>query len=325
MFAAILRRLAVAVPTLFLVSIGVFALIHLAPGGPLGTGPGDEGIRPLPAQAVAELRTLYHLDQSVTRRYGLWLRDVLGGDFGRSFQDRRPVSTRIAERLGLTLSLNVAVLLVTTLVALPLGAVAARLPGSARDRWLALLSSALFAVPVFWAGLLLQMFIALRWGWLPIAGARSPNADEWGAFAQIADRARHLVLPVVCLSYGSVAYVSRFVRASMLEGTLAEGWRAARARGLSEGAILRHHALPQAALPLLTLAGFLLPGLFAGSVIVETLFALPGVGRLFFEAAMQRDMPVLMGLTLLSAVATVVGMLAADVAAALADPRVRRG
>jgi peptide/nickel transport system permease protein len=320
-----LRRLIVAVPTLVLVSVGVFGLIHLAPGGPLGTGPGEDGLRPLPAHALTELRALYHLDQSVTRRYGLWLQDLSRGDLGRSFQDRRPVTTRISERLGLTLSLNGAVLLLTALVAVPLGAIAARRPGALRDRALAVLSSALFAVPVFWAGLLLQMIVALRWGWLPIAGARSPTADDWGSLAQLLDRARHLALPVLCLSYGSVAYVSRFVRASLLEGSVAESWRAARARGLSEWSILRHHALPQAALPLLTLAGFLLPGLFAGSVIVETLFALPGIGRLFFEAAMQRDMPVLMGLTLLSAVATVVGMLAADVAASLADPRVRRG
>lgn len=323
MLRPLVRRTATAGLTLFLVTLVVFGLIHLAPGQPLGPEAGDEfGITP---GALERLRALYHLDQPVHRQYGLWLADVLHGDLGRSFYDRRPVLEKIGERAGITLTLNALALTLMLGLAVPLGAVAALRPGSAWDRLPAAGTYLLYAVPTFWAGLLLQLVFSVNLGWLPLAGLGASERALYGFVARWTDAAAHLVLPVLCLSYGGLAYLSRFVRATLLDAAVADTWRAARARGLSAPAVLRRHGFRLAAVPLLTLAGFLLPSLVAGSVIVESVFAIPGLGRLFVDAAFQRDVPVLMGLTLLTGSVTLLATLAADLAYGLVDPRVRRG
>jgi peptide/nickel transport system permease protein len=318
------RRLATAAATLLLITLVVFGLIHLAPGGPLEQGPEEEGFFRLGDEARAELRALYHLDESLGRQYLLWIGDLLHADLGRSFHDRRPVLEKIGERVGVTLTLNVLSLVVMLVVAVPLGTAGALSPGSIWDRLAAGGAFLLYAVPVFWAGLLLQILFSVHLDLLPLAGLRSSGHEFLGGAGRWIDRASHLVLPVVCLSLGGLAYLSRFVRATLIENAAAESWRAARARGLSFAAVLRRHGFRQAGVPLLTLAGFLLPGLVAGSVIVETVFAIPGLGRLFVDAAFQRDVPVLMGLTLLSGTATLGGILLADLAYAVVDPRIRR-
>jgi len=323
--AALARRTATAAATLLLVTLFVFCLIHLAPGDPLGEGPQAEGLRRLGADALAELRELYRLDEPVHKQYLLWLGDVARGDLGRSFHDRRPVADKIAERLGITVTLNALSLLVMLLVSVPLGTAAALRPGSAWDRFAAGGTYLLYAVPVFWAGLLLQILFSVRLDLLPLAGIQSEGHEFMSGLRALADRAAHLVLPVACLSYGGLAYLSRFVRATLIENAAGESWRAARARGLSLSAVLYRHGFRQAGVPMLTLAGFLLPALVGGSVIVETVFAIPGLGRLFVDAAFQRDVPVLMGLTLLSGFATLAGILAADLAYTVVDPRTRRG
>jgi len=321
---SVVRRLATATVTLLLVTLLVFGLIHLAPGEPLGQGPEAEGLRQIGERARAELRAQYHLDEPLPRQYMLWLSDLLRGDLGRSFHDRRPVRQRIAERLGVTLALNACSLAILLLVAVPLGTFAALRPGSVWDRFAAGGTYLLYAVPVFWAGLLLQILFSVQLDWLPLAGLRSHDHEFLSGLARLADRAVHLILPIVCLSYGGVAYVSRFVRATLMENAAGESWRAARARGLSLLGVLYRHGFRQAGVPLLTLAGFLLPSMVGGSVIVETVFAIPGVGRLFVDAAFQRDVPVLMGLTLLSGAATLAGILLADLAYLAVDPRIRR-
>jgi len=284
----------------------------------------EEGLSRITAEQRAEVRALYHLDEPVVLRLALWLRDVARGDLGRSFHDRRPVSEKIAERLPVTISLNLVSLVLMLAVSVPLGTAAAARPGSWLDRLTGVGTYALYAVPVFWAALLLQIVVSVRLRWLPLHGLASPDADALGPFARLADAAAHLLLPAVCLAYPGIAYVSRFVRGTLVDSRLAEAGRAARARGLSESGVLLRHGFRQAAVPLLTLAGFLLPGLVGGSVIVETIFAIPGLGRLFVEAMFERDLPVIMGLTLLSGTATLAGILLADLAYAAADPRVRR-
>lgn len=324
MLVTLARRVATAVVTLILVTLLVFCLIHLAPGEPLGGGPDEEGLARLSEQARAELRALYHLDEPLHRQYLLWLADLSRADLGRSFHDRRPVTEKIGERIGITLTLNALSLGVMLLIAVPLGTAAALRPGSRWDRFAASGTYLLYAVPLFWAGLLLQILFSVKLGWFPLAGLRSQQFEFLGGFAQFADRARHLVLPVICLSYGGLAYLSRFVRATLIENAAGDSWRAARARGLSLAAVLYRHGFRQAGVPMLTLAGFLLPSLVAGSVIVETVFAIPGLGRLFVDAAFQRDVPVLMGLTLLSGTLTLGGILLADLTYAAVDPRIRR-
>jgi peptide/nickel transport system permease protein len=320
------RRVATGLLTLLLVTWVVFLLCHLVPGDALSVNLGEESLgRRLPPERVAELRALYHLDEPVVGQYGMWLRDVLRGDLGRSFHDRRPVSEKIVERLGVSFTLNALSLVLMIAVAVPLGAAAALKPGSRFDRWTGAATYALYAVPVFWAGLLLQIVFAVRLDWLPLYGLESPGARGLDTLPRIADRAAHFVLPVACLGYGGLAYLSRFVKANLAESLHGEAVRAARARGLSLRSVLFGHAFRQAAVPMLTLAGFLLPGLVGGSVIVETIFALPGLGRLFVDAVFQRDVPVIMGLTLLSGTATLAGIVVADLLYAVFDPRVRRG
>ena len=319
------RRLLTALLTLFLITLVVFALIQLAPGSPIAESADTSGLRRLDPAARAELERLYHLDRPLHEQYALWLGGVVRGDLGRSFHDRRPVAQKIRERLGVTVTLNVLALLAMAALAVPLGAFAALARGSWLDRIGGWLAFGMYAVPVFWMALILQIVFAVRLGWLPLAGLDSEGFAAWGAVGRTLDRARHLVLPVLCLSYGGLAYLARFVRATLLEHARAESALAARARGLSALAVLFRHGFRQAALPMLTLAGLLLPALVSGSVIVENIFAIPGLGRLFVDAAYQRDLPVLMALTLLSGAATLAGILAADVTYVLADPRIRRG
>jgi len=319
------HRLATGALTLLLVTGLVSVLIHLAPGDPLGDSLESAGMHRLPPAARAELERIYHLDQPLHRQYVMWLADVLRGDLGRSLHDRRPVAEKIGERIGITVILNGLALVLMIVLAVPIGAAAAWRPGSWVDRLAATGTYALYAIPVFWAGLLLQIVFAVHLGWLPLAGLTSDGYEALGPLGRATDRLWHWILPVLCLSYGGVAYLSRFVRATLLDSASNESAVAARARGLSALAVLYKHGFRLAAVPMLTLAGFLLPALVGGSVIVETVFSIPGLGRLFVDAAFQRDLPVLLGLTLVSGAATLTGILLADLTYVIADPRVRRG
>ncbi len=319
------RRIGQAAITLLLVLVVVFLLAHMAPGDPLsGSGDGESFHRISPQREQA-IRDLYHLDEPLHRQFILWFGDLARGDLGRSFNDRTPVRDKILQRLPITFGLNLFALVFMISLAVPLGALAAWRPGSALDRWAGASTYGLYAIPVFWAGLLLQILFAVRLGWLPLYGIAGPDAQQLSWWLRMADRAAHLVLPVACLGYGGLAYLSRFVRANLLEGAQAEVKRAARARGLSEWSVVVRHGFRQAAVPMLTLAGFILPALVGGSVIVEEIFAIPGLGRLFVNAVFQRDIPVIMALTLLSGTATLAGILLADLGYLVLDPRVRRG
>jgi len=324
MLRAIARRLTSGFLTLLLLTVLVFSLVKLAPGTPLAEA-ADEGLARLPPTTQAELERLYHLDQPLHWQYGLWLTSMLRGDLGTSFHDRRPVTAKIRERLGTTLGLNAAALAISILLAVPLGAFAAWRPGSWPDRSIGLVTYFVHALPVFCGALLLQIAFSVHLGWLPLAGIATDGTASGGTLATALDRIRHMVLPVVCLSYGSLAYLSRFVRATLLENASAESTLAARARGLGPVVAFVRHGFRLAAIPMLTLAGLLLPALVGGSVIVESIFAVPGLGRMFLDAALQRDLPVLLGLTLLAGVSTLVGIVASDVAYSLVDPRLRRG
>jgi peptide/nickel transport system permease protein len=321
----LVRRIATGILTLFLVTILVFLLIHLAPGTPLAGSIESDGLGRVDPRVRAELERLYHLDRPLHVQYGLWLRGLVQGDLGLSFHDRRPVAEKIRERLWISIAINGLALLSMVLLAVPLGALSAWRPGSRLDRYSSWITYGAYAIPVFWAALMLQILFAVRLGWLPLAGLDSDGWETLGTVQRAADRLWHLVLPVTCLSLGGLAYLSRFVRATLLENTAAETALAARARGLSSLTVMLRHGFRQAAVPMLTLAGLLLPALVSGSVIVENIFAIPGLGRLFVEAAFQRDVPVLMALTLLSAAATLLGILAADLTYVIVDPRIRRG
>lgn len=324
MLRVLARRIATGILTLFLVTVFVFLLIHLSPGTPLAEEIEPRGITSVDPDAIAELERLYHLDRPLHEQYGLWLRGLARGDLGRSFHDRRPVAEKIRERLGVSVAINGLALAWMVLLSVPLGALSAWRPGSRLDRYSSWITYGAYAVPVFWAALMLQILFAVRLGWLPLAGLDSDGWETLGWASRAADRMWHLILPVTCLGLGGLAYLSRFVRATLLENTATETALAARARGLSSFAVMLRHGFRQAAVPMLTLAGLLLPALVSGSVIVENIFAIPGLGRLFVEAAFQRDVPVLMALTLLSGAATLLGILVADLMYVVVDPRIRR-
>lgn len=315
------RRLLLAVPTLFGIVVIVFLLLHLAPGTP-GAG-GADSVRRVSGRAAEEMRRLYGLDRPLPEQFAGWLKRVVRLDLGESFVDHRPVSERILEALPHTLALNGLALLFALALAVPLGVVAGGRPESAFDRLSGAALFALYSLPTFWAALLLQTLFSVRLRWLPLYGTASDAAPE--GLAGAADRLAHLALPVTCLTYGTLAFVARLVRSGVAEARTSDYVLAARARGASRSRAIWRHAFPNALLPVITLAGLLLPALLSGSVIVERIFAWPGLGRLYFDSILARDYPVILALSLLSAVATLAATLAADIALAASDPRVRDG
>lgn len=317
--ASIARRIATALVTLFAVTLLVFLCGASLPGA----DDPDESARRLPPGYAAALRSQLHLDEPVASRYARWMSDLVRGDLGTSFREHRPVAEVVRQRLPVSLSLNALALLVMLAAAIPLGLAGAWRPSSLGDRAVILGTSALYAVPVFWAALVLQRIFASRLGWLPLYGISTAGASS-GALGALGDRLAHLVLPAACLAYPGLAYVARFVRSAVLEGSSGEAGRVARARGVGAARFLVGHGLPQAAVPLLTLAGFLVPRLVGGSLLVEAIFNVPGLGSLMWDSVLARDLPVILGLTLLSGTTTLAAITAADVLAAWCDPRVRR-
>jgi peptide/nickel transport system permease protein len=315
-------RLLLAVPTLFGIVVLVFLLLHLAPGSPV-TALGGESGRRVSQRAAQEMQRVYGLDRPLPERFGRWILRIARFDLGESFVDHRPVLARIAEALPYTLLLNGLALLLTLAVAVPLGVVAGGRPESALDTAAGTLLFALYSLPAFWAALLLQALFSVKLHWLPLYGVASDAAP--GGWAGLLDRLAHLALPLTCLTYGSLAFFARLVRASVAEVRTADFVLAARARGLSRRQALWKHGFRNALLPLITVLGLVLPGLLSGSVIIERIFAWPGLGRLYFDSILARDYPVVLALSLLGAVATLVITLTADIAYAIADPRVRDG
>ncbi len=316
------RRLLLAVPTLLGIVVLVFLLLHLAPGSPV-TAAAGESSRRVSQRAAEEMRRAYGLDRPLPERFARWVGRVVRLDFGESFVDHRPVLERIREALPYTLELNGLALLLTLAIAVPLGVTAGGHPEGPLDRVSGAILFALYSLPSFWAALLLQALFSVKLEWLPLYGVASDTASSgWGG---LGDRLAHLALPVSCLTYGSLAFYARLVRASVAEARQADFVLAARARGLSLRQALWKHAFRNALLPLITVLGLVLPGLLSGSVIIERIFAWPGLGRLYFDSILSRDYPVVLALSLLGAVATLFFTLVADVAYALADPRVRDG
>ena len=299
-----------------------FAVIHLAPGSPTDL---QTTLNPLAGDAArARLEALYGIDRPLYVQYWDWLSRVVQLDFGNSMSsDARPVMDKILERLPLTVGMNVASLALTLLLAIPIGVLSAWKQGSFFDRGMTVLVFLGFAMPGFWLALLLMLYTGLEHQWFPLSGLVSleyPTLSLWG---KCLDIAWHLVLPVTVITVGSVAGMSRFMRSSMLEVLRQDYILTAKSKGLSTNTIIFHHALRNALLPVITLLGLSVPGLIGGSVIIETVFALPGLGQLFYTAVMARDYPLIMGNLVLGAVLTLLGNMLADLCYGLADPRIR--
>lgn len=315
----IFQRLLIAVPTLLLISFISFALINAAPGDALAELKQDPRIS---QETVNRLREQYGLDRPLLARYGAWLSGVVRGDFGASLSERLPVTTLIGARLGNTLKLSLTATLLALLLALPLGALAAKQRGSWLDRVTGALTLVSLSTPRIVLAILALVFAA-RTGWFPIGNVRSLNVpNDWSA-AALLDGWHHLLLPALVMSLPLTAVYLRQTRAGLLEVLAADFIRTARAKGLSEWAVLGKHAARVAAAPLLTLFGYAVAALLSGSVIVESVMAWPGIGQLAVNATRTRDLPVLMCVVLLTAVMMLLGNLLADVLQLIADPRLR--
>ncbi len=339
----ILRRLLQTIPMLFLLSIGLFAMVNLAPGGPVASLSGARHVNP---QRAEQLRRQLGLDQPLPLQYVIWLvgndwmkvdadgdgvaeshgqrRGILRGDFGYSFRTRKPVLEEILERLPNTVYLMSVTLLVVALLAIPIGVLSAVRQYSVFDILVTTLSFAGQAIPEFWLGLILILvfYVALR---NPFTGAPllpAGGMHTLGAPFSPWDWLKHLILPVTMGAVGWVAWYTRFLRSSMLDVINMDYIRTARAKGLSERKVLYRHALRNALIPLTTILALDLPYIFAGSLYVELVFSWPGMGRLYYQAAVQRDYPLLMAILIIAAATTAFCNLLADIGYALLDPRV---
>jgi peptide/nickel transport system permease protein len=310
------------IPTLIGITIVSFAVMHLAPGDPTNL---VTDLNPQASQAAKRrLIEIYGLDKPLHVQYWNWLKGLATLDLGRSMApDRRPVRDKIAERLPVTLALNILSMAIIICVSLPLGLLAAVKAGGLFDRATTVFVFILFAAPSFWLALLGMSLFGVKWGWLPISGLTSLDYEKLSSFGKFLDLSRHLVMPVLISSLGGLAGLSRYLRSNMLEIIRQDFLTTARAKGLSEGLVIGKHALRNALIPVITILGLSVPGLVGGSVIMESIYAIPGLGQLFYTAVMGRDYPLVMGGLVMGAVLTLLGNLLADLGYALADPRVR--
>lgn len=316
------RRFLLMIPLLIGITLISFVVIHLAPGEPTDM---QTQLNPeVSTELRNRLRDQYGLDKPLVIQYGEWLGRFVRLDFGNSFsQDRRPVLDKIVERLPITISINLLSIVAILATAIPIGIYSATHRGSLFDRITTILVFIGFAAPSFWLALLLMDFFGVRLGLLPIAGLKSLDYDSLSFLGKVIDLGRHLLLPVFISTFGGLAGFSRYMRSNMLEVIRQDYILTARAKGLSEQTVIYRHALRNALLPVITILGLSVPGLIGGSVIFETIFAIPGMGKLFYDGVMMRDYPLIMGILVMGAILTLVGNLLADLCYAFADPRIR--
>lgn len=321
MLSYISKRLLLMLPLIFGITVITFIVIHLAPGGPVEVQ--TEMSLKTSAQARENLKKLYGLDKPLHVQYFEWITRFAKLDFGKSFVDGRKVTDKILERIPVTLTINVLSLLLILLIAVPVGVLSATRQYSLFDKISTVFVFIGFSTPTFWLALLLMILFGVNLGLLPISGIQSIDVSEMGLFERLADWIKHLILPVGLSAFGGIAGLSRYSRSSMLEVIRQDYIRTARAKGLTESEVVFRHALRNALMPIVTILGLSVPGLIGGGVIFETIFAIPGMGQLFYSSTMSRDYPTIMGILVIGAILTLVGNLIADISYALVDPRIR--
>ena len=325
MIGYIVRRLLQAVPLLFGIATITFFVIHLAPGDPMDMFLEPRLRRQMDPETIEAMRQRFGLDQPIHVQFGRWLANVAQGDLGESFRYRRPVTSLIAERIPYTLQLAVLALLFDALIGIALGIFSAVRQYSFADRAVTIGSLAIYSVPGFWLAIMLVMVFSVNLGWFPISQTRSLDYDLLSTWGKIADRLWHLVLPVFVLGVAQAASTARYMRSRLLEVLNEEYILAARARGLREKTVILKHALRNAMIPILTIYGMSLPFLLGGAVLIENVFAWPGMGLLATEAVGARDYPVILATTMISAVLVILGNLLADITYSIVDPRISLG
>ena len=319
MTAWLLRRLVAALAIVFTVVTLTFVAVHLAPGTPFLTED-----RPMDPAAVARLRQRFGLDQPIAVQYARYLAALARGELGESFSQHRPVAAALADAIPNTILLTGTALLLDFVLGLAIGVLQATRARRRVDVALTNVTLLFYSLPTFWLGLVLLLVFGQWLKWLPVGGVVDPVLyDSLQVVGRLGDRLRHLALPALTLGLVGAAGTARFQRGAMLEALRQEFVRAARAKGLSERQIVLRHALRNALLPYITLLGLALPFLLTGAVLVESVFAWPGMGKLAADAITSRDYPVVTATTLLASTLVVLGSILADVLYAAADPRVR--
>ena len=320
----LIRRTLQSIPVFIAITIISFALIHAVPGGPTARLELDADIKP---EDVARIKANMGLDKPVWQQYLIWVGvmpnnqgefgGLLQGDLGISYIDQTSVTKNILDRLPNTLLLSITSLVISFGLALPVGVLSAVKQYSAFDNVSTVLSTAGVSIPSFWFGLIAILFFSVELRWLPSGGMYTLGGEK-----SLADLLKHLIMPASILSILSIAGWNRYIRASMLEVIRQDYVRTARAKGLVERVVILGHALRNALIPVATLLGLSLPGLVSGSLITETIFGWPGMGRLTFHAATKRDYPIIMGALVMSTVLVILGNLLADAAYGFLDPRI---
>jgi peptide/nickel transport system permease protein len=358
--AYLVRRLLLIIPTFLGISIITFALLQLSPGNPAFMrlqqmrGVGSENISP---DIIEQTKKMYGLDKPLPMRYVIWMGKMVRLDFGNSYGDGRPVLTRIREALPVTLQINFISILLMYLISIPVGVFSATHSGTRTDGFITVFLFILYSLPSFWVAMLLMFFLgggggsdmlnglvtrafegmgivdwkASQWllthvfefNWFPIYGISSDGASDWPFLQWLWDRTWHLILPVFCLTYASFAILSRYARSGLIEVIRQDYIRTARAYGFSERTVVYRYGLRNSLIPIITLLGSILPGLIGGSVIIESIFSVPGMGRLFYTSILSRDYPLVMGIFTFTAILTMLGLILSDILYALVDPRIK--
>ncbi|RPI15386.1 MAG: ABC transporter permease [Ignavibacteriae bacterium] len=327
----VVKRLLLFIPTLIAITIITFTISRLAPGDPteLKVGVSSESMRAdeksqLNQQAKEYYKQKWGLDKPIYMQYIIWLGNMATGDFGNSFIDNRPVIDKIIERLPITVPISLSTIFIAYLIAIPIGIYSAARQYSFWDRFSTFILFVLYSLPSFWIATMAIIFLAnveyLKI--FPTSGLYTLGSDNWSFFERTWDRVYHLILPIACYTYGSFAFLSRQMRGSMLEVIRQDYIRTARAKGLKEKTVVMKHALRNSLIPIITLFGGIFPALVGGSVIIETIFSIPGLGQLAFQALVARDYPLIMAELVIAAVMTLIGLLIVDILYAFVDPRI---
>lgn len=332
----ILQRIVLMIPTFIGITLISFLIVHLAPGDPAelmaGGGLGASGAEGLSTEkratldiALQQWRHQFGLDRPLHIQYWVWLKNILLLQFGDSFKDNQPVIKKILERLPVTIKLNLLSIMLVYIVAIPLGIYSATHPYTFGDKATTLIAFILFSIPSFWAAILSIVFLGGGdfLDLFPPGGLQSSNYSvDWPLWQKVLDQGWHLFLPVMMLSYASFAELSRFMRASILENIRQDFIRTARAKGLRERVVIFKHVLRNSLIPMVTIMADILPAMIGGSVIIETIFSIPGIGQLGYQAVLSRDYPIVMAVLMIGSVVTLLSILISDILLTLVDPRI---
>jgi len=314
------------IPTIFGITIVAFLIIHLAPGDPAAMkARAAEGLMEgLTEEAIQKTRELYGLDKPLYEQYWLWLKRIATLDFGDSIKFNRPIWDVLKERIPVSLKLALTAIILAYLISIPLGIYSASHQYTRLDRTMTLVLFIMYSLPSFWVATMLIVFLGGGdfLDLFPVFGLQSIGAANMSFWGRFWDTAWHLVLPVFCMTYASLAVLSRYMRTSMLEVIRQDYITTARAKGLAEGKVIYKHALRNSLIPIITLLSGILPAVVGGSIIIETIFTIPGMGRLAWEAILARDYPLIMAELIIVSFLTLFGILLSDILYSVVDPRI---